>query len=144
VTGTNHKEDRLSRILRLGAMLRQNSGALKADVICNRLKISRRTFYRDIRLLRNAGARVTYRPGTGAYEAELFSSIIGESLSTREAAAVKAALEGARPRRASEFESALDSARGKLAEIITEQFREHARGIERLAKAFVIEQSDRS
>ena len=144
MAGLTHKEDRLSRILRLGAMLRQNTGALRADVICSRLKISRRTFYRDIRLLRNAGARVTYRPDTGAYEAELFSSIIGESLSTREAAAVKAAMDGARPRRASDFEAALDSARGKIAEIIGEQFKDHANLIERLARTFVGDQSDRS
>lgn len=125
-------------------MLRQNSGALRAEVICDRLNISRRTFYRDIRLLRNAGARVTYRPDTGAYEAELFSSIIGESLSAREAAAVKAALMGARPRRASEFETALDSARGKIAEIIADQFADNAILIKRLVDAFLNDQSDGS
>ncbi|MCB9855081.1 MAG: HTH domain-containing protein [Phycisphaerales bacterium] len=125
-------------------MLRQNSGALGVDVICKRLKISRRTFYRDIRLLRNAGARVTYRADTGAYEAELFSSIIGESLSTREAAAVKAALQGARPRRGSDFECALESARHKMTEIIGEQFKDHAGAVDRLTNAFVGDQSDRS
>lgn len=125
-------------------MLRQNSGALRAEVICDHLNISRRTFYRDIRLLRSAGARVTYRPDTGAYEAELFSSIIGESLSPREAAAVKAALAGARPRRASDFEIALHSAQGKITEIIDDQFKDSGTLIKRLTESFANDQSDLS
>lgn len=144
MAGLSQKEDRLSRILRLGAMLRQHSGVLRAEVVCDHLNISRRTFYRDIRLLRNAGARVVYRPDTGAYEAELFSSILGESLSTREAAAIKAALAGARPRRASDFETALESARAKVAEIIDDHFKENAQMIQRLTETFANGQSDLS
>ncbi len=144
MAGISQKEDRLSRILRLGAMLRQNSGSMRADAICNRLNISRRTFYRDIRLLRNAGACVKYRPDTGAYEAELFSSIIGESLSSGEAAAVMAALSGSRPRRSSAFESALNSAREKLADIISQQFQEDENEIDALSTLFKNEQSDLS
>ena len=144
VAGISQKEDRLSRILRLGAMLRQNSGSLRAEVICDKLNISRRTFYRDIRLLRNAGAQVRYRPDTGAYEAELFSSIIGESLSPSEAAAVIAALAGSRPRRSSEFESSLTSARKKLAEIIGEHFRDNEDAIQQMTASYRDEQSDLS
>jgi len=122
-------------------MVRKQSGTLRAEAVCDRLKISRRTFYRDVRLLRDAGVGIRYCPDTGTYDADVFASVFGDSLTIEEAGALLAAIMGARPRPRTRFYRVLDDLRNKVDNIILEQFADSYGAIRKAAENFYHQQS---
>ncbi len=58
---------RLERILRLFVHLHSASRTATAEKLCKELEISRRTLFRDMKLLRNVGVQISYDLRSNTY-----------------------------------------------------------------------------
>lgn len=60
-------QPRLRRVLRLFVRLQTSSRNATVETLCRELDVSRRTLFRDMKLLRDCGVQISYQPRTNTY-----------------------------------------------------------------------------
>ncbi len=63
---TKPKNSRFSRVIRLEILL-QSGGVADCETLRKQFKVSRRTIFRDLRVISGAGYKLAYNPEKGGY-----------------------------------------------------------------------------
>lgn len=110
----------LARMLRLAGHLQQNAhGGQTAESLARFMGVSRRTIFRDLRVLRMAGLSVEYSKRDGGFRWQPFAACLAETVSVSQAAALLTLLgPGLVPRQDSLYEHELLVARQKLVSLL--------------------------
>ncbi len=134
------RDARIARLLKIDALLRDRQG-VSIERLCEELAVCPRTLRRDIAILRSAGATLEYSRKKGGYRMSRHGSILAETLTTKQFAAVMALLEGLVPLKGSDFDLSLKIVLTRLRQCLAEDFPTAMEDVDRFIQEIRLRQS---
>lgn len=112
----------LVRALRLGRIITNSTGPLNHERLAQLLGVSKRTLYRDLRLLRSIGIESLHAQNRRRFRAESTGELLGRTLTLHEAAAILVLFEhNHQPKPDSFYDRALQGAKQKVIMALREE-----------------------